>query len=75
VASLEKFPRSRAYRDRAEECRAIAKSLHGEETEKKLLKIAEEYDRMAMQAAAIEMQQAELDDLVATGIAGIRRNS
>jgi hypothetical protein len=74
MAPVEKFPRSKAYRDRAEECRAVATALHGEETQKKLLKIAQEYDRMAMQAAALEMKQAELDDLGAAGIAGIRRN-
>src|SRR4029453_398803 len=50
-------PLSRRYR--AEECRRIAESLHGAETQLKLLRIAADYDWMAMRAAAFELQQAD----------------
>jgi hypothetical protein len=72
MARNDSFPRSKAYRDRATECRAIAESLHGAETAQALLKIAEEYDRMAMQAASLEIQQAELDELYSAGLTAIR---
>ena len=52
-------PLSRRYRARAEECRRIAKSFHDGETQLKLLRIAADYDWMAMRAAAFELQQAE----------------
>ena len=62
MALAEQYPRSVSYRNRAEECRVIAQGLHGSETQQKLLKIAEEYERMAERAAAFELQQADLDD-------------
>jgi hypothetical protein len=52
-------PLSRRYRTRAKECRRIAGSLHGAETQLKLLRIAVDYDWMAMRAAAFELQQAD----------------
>jgi hypothetical protein len=39
--------------------RRIAQSFHDGETLLKLLRIAEDYDWMAMRAAAIELQQAD----------------
>ena len=62
MALTDSYPRSMTYRNRAEECRVIAQGLHGSETRQKLLKIAEEYERMAERAAAFELRQAELDD-------------
>ena len=59
MAPLETVPRSKAYRDRAAECRAIAENLHGSETRSKLLDVAKEYERMAIQAEAFELQHAE----------------
>jgi hypothetical protein len=52
-------PLSRRYRTRAQECRSLADSLHGAETQLKLLRIAADYDWMAMRAAAFELQQAD----------------
>jgi hypothetical protein len=52
-------PLSRQYRNRAEECRRLAEALHGAETQIKLLRIAADYDWMAMRAAAFELQQAD----------------
>jgi hypothetical protein len=52
-------PLSRRYRNRAEECRRLAEALHGAETQLKLLRIAADYDWMAMRAAAFELQQAD----------------
>ena len=37
----------------------LAESLHGAETRLKLLRIAADYDWMAMRAAAFELQQAD----------------
>jgi hypothetical protein len=64
MAVNNNVPLSRRYRIRAEECRSIAKSLHGAETQLKLLRIAADYDWMAMRAAAFELQQA--DELAAS---------
>jgi hypothetical protein len=52
-------PLSRRYRNRAKECRRLAEALHGAETQLKLLRIAADYDWMAMRAAAFELQQAD----------------
>ena len=59
MAVNNNIPLSRRYRNRAEECRRIAESLHGAETQFKLLRIAADYDWMAMRAAAFELQQAD----------------
>jgi len=59
MAVNNSVPLSRRYRTRAEECRRIAESLHGAETRLKLLRIAADYDWMAMRAAALELQQAD----------------
>jgi hypothetical protein len=54
MAAINSVPLSRRYRARAEECRRIAESFHSGETQLKLLRIAEDYDWMA-----IELQQAD----------------
>jgi hypothetical protein len=59
MAISNSVPLSRRYRARAEECRRIAETLHGPETRLKLLRIAVDYDLMAMRAAALELQQAD----------------
>jgi len=57
MAVNNSFPLSRRYRNRAEECRRIAETLHGAETRLKLLRM--DYDWMAMRSAAFELQQAD----------------
>ena len=52
--------RSTAYRLRSEECRSVAENFHNADTRRKLLEIADEYDRMATQAATLEIQLQEL---------------
>ena len=59
MALSDNVPLSRRYLARAEECRRIAKFFHDAETQLKLLRIAADYDWMAMRAAAFELQQAE----------------
>jgi hypothetical protein len=59
MAVNNNVPLSRRYRTRAQECRSLADSLHGAETQLKLLRIAADYDWMAMRAAAFELQQAD----------------
>ena len=59
MAVSNNVPLSRRYLARAEECRRIAESFHDGETQLKLLRIATDYDWMAMRAAAFELQQAE----------------
>jgi hypothetical protein len=49
-----------SYLHRAEECRVMAESYRGSETRRLILQIADEYDRMAMQAATLEIQLQEL---------------
>ena len=52
MAVSNNVPLSRRYLARADECRRIAESFHDGETQLKLLKIAADYDWMAMRAAA-----------------------
>jgi hypothetical protein len=59
MAVNNNIPLSRRYLTRAEECRRLAESLHGAETQLKLLRIAADYDWMAMRAAAFELQRAD----------------
>jgi hypothetical protein len=59
MAVNNSLPLSRRYRNRAEECRKLAEALHGAETQFKLLRIAADYDWMAMRAAAFELQHAD----------------
>jgi len=66
-------PLSRRYRTRAEECRRIAGSLHGAETQLKLLRIAVDYDWMAMRAAAFELQQANELERLFGPLSGVKR--
>jgi hypothetical protein len=59
MAVSNNVPLSRRYLTRAEECRRIADSFHDAETQQKMLRIAADYDWMAMRAAAFELQQAD----------------
>jgi len=61
VGSSLSEPKSRSYRDRAEECRTTAALLHGEKTRTLILRLAAEYERMADQAAMRELQDADRD--------------
>ena len=67
MALSDNVPLSRRYLARAEECRRMAESFHDAETQLKLLRIAADYDWMAMRAAAFELQQAEGSPLPVTG--------
>jgi hypothetical protein len=66
MAAINSVPLSRRYRARAEECQRIAEFFHSGETQLKLLRIAEDYDWMALRAAAIELQQADDGPLAKT---------
>jgi hypothetical protein len=48
------------YQHRAEECRAMAEGFRDPNLKRQLLQIADEYDQMARQAAALEIQLQEL---------------
>jgi hypothetical protein len=50
---------SQHWLTRAEECRALAESFHHHGTRERMLKVAEEYQRMGDQAAARELVEAE----------------
>src|SRR6476659_3294091 len=53
-------PDKLGYLHRAKECRAMAERFREPETRRLILQIAAEYDRMAMQAATLEIQLQEL---------------
>src|SRR5215471_12579764 len=59
IRQIVPMPDSQTLRDRAEECRALAESFRHEAPRQKLLKVAADYDRMAMQAAAWELSDLE----------------
>jgi hypothetical protein len=40
---------------RAEECRALADTFHNETTREKMIQVAQDYERMAVQAAGREL--------------------
>jgi hypothetical protein len=48
------------YQHRAEECRTMADGFSDAGMKRQLLKIADEYERMATQAARLEIQLQEL---------------
>jgi hypothetical protein len=52
-------PKSKVFRDRAEECRTMAALFHGERTRVLLLRVAADYDCMADRAAIFELQDAD----------------
>lgn len=52
-------PKSKLFRDRAEECRTMARLFHGEKTRTLLLRVAVDYDCMADRAAMFELQDAD----------------
>lgn len=54
------LPDKRALRHRAEECRVMAEIYRDPETRRLILEIANEFDRMAAQAATLEIQLQEL---------------
>lgn len=53
------IPDSHKFRARAEECRALADSFHNEKIRSQMRQLAADYDRMALQAAARELAQAD----------------
>jgi hypothetical protein len=55
-----RLSRSSAYGLRAEECRTVAERFRNGVTRSKLLQIADDYDRLAMQAATLEIRLQEL---------------
>ena len=52
-------PRSKVYRDGAKECRAMAALFHGEKARALMLRLAVDYERLADQAAMLELQDAD----------------
>jgi hypothetical protein len=54
-----KVPLSRIFSDRAEIYRAMADSIRGEQTRAIPLKLAADCDRMADQAATLELEDAD----------------
>ena len=56
-----KIPDSHRFRARAEECRALAELFHSEKIRAQMRRLATDYDRMALQAAARELTQADRD--------------
>lgn len=52
-------PKSKAFRDKAEECRLLAELFHSERTRFLLLRIAAQYERMSDQAAMFELEEAD----------------
>ena len=58
-STFVKVPNSQLFRNRAEECRVLADLFRGEQTRALLLRVAIDYDRMADQAAMLELQDAD----------------
>jgi hypothetical protein len=54
-----RIPDSQKFRTRAEECRALAESFTGQKLRIRMQPLAVDYDRMALQAAAQELAQAD----------------
>ena len=54
-----KVPLSRIFRDRAEVYRAMADSIRGEQARAILLSVAADCDRMAVQAATLQLEDAD----------------
>ncbi len=52
-------PSSEVFRTRAEECREIAGMFHTEKPRHLILKVADEYERMADRAEAIELKETD----------------
>jgi hypothetical protein len=50
---------SQAWRNRAEECRAAAATFHNDANRQHMLKVADDYERMASTAAKKELADAE----------------
>jgi hypothetical protein len=48
---------SQHFRARAEECRTMADAFHNERVKAKMIKVAEDYERMALTAERIEQQE------------------
>jgi hypothetical protein len=47
MAQSPEHVRSKRFHDRAEECRSLANALYSDDSRRKLLEIAADYDRMA----------------------------
>jgi hypothetical protein len=58
VASTS-IPDSKVFRARAKECREIADLCQSENPRNLVLEVADKYDRLADQAASMELQQAD----------------
>ena len=54
---------SRVFRERAEECRALAELFQAEKAREHLLKVAADYKSMADKAAIFELQDADRESL------------
>ena len=57
--AVSELPSSRVWRDRAEECRTLGETFRNKVTRDRMLRVARDYDRMAVRAAARELADAE----------------
>ena len=53
------LPSSQVWRNRAEECRVLGESFHSRVTRERMLRVARDYERMAIRAAARELTEAQ----------------
>jgi len=56
---VHEYPSSKVFRARAKECREIAGLCQSENPRNLVLEVADKYDRLADQAASMELQQAD----------------
>jgi len=61
LGSSLSLPKSKVYREQAEECRTMAALFGGERTRSVILRLAGDYERMADQAAMLDLQDADRD--------------
>ena len=59
LGSSLSLPKSKVYREQAEECRTMAALFRGGRTRLVILRLAADYERMADQAAALDLQDAD----------------
>ncbi len=61
LGSSLSVPRSEVYRDGAKECRTMAALFRSEKARALILRLAADYERLADQAAMLELQDADRD--------------
>jgi hypothetical protein len=61
LGSSLSVPRSEVYRDGAKECQTMAALFRSEKARALILRLAADYERLADQAAMLELQDADRD--------------